>query len=483
MDIVERALRLSIEWSIESRRSDSSDCDKYASLICDEQLESARNKLRDESHARAFVTHFKIELNKLMGSDCTERETVSEEDAPSVDDCTTASCRTSDELGAKPEHSSTDHRKSKRGRSRDSTGKKRVPVIRVNGHAYEGDEDDMMSDVVDFDEDDDNEDEDDDGYRSWSRSSSLRTNFMQQLNEIKLRFIDLVDEVDQRLDEAQVSGPGLEAYRRRRDALLAKLESLIGEANAARKSPATVSTTAASSLAAVSTHANLGRLTESCSPPIDLTLGTSARASALSIQTSCSYIATVAAATSDTRSPRQQNGFVRNKSDAALATRMPRVERAYEEQVHVIDYDFRRRASDICELRRGADAHTQSLAINNPSFSSGVRHNAKSQPDLRIDNKYDTSVRNQPIDFGAMMRAYEDKISPATAKMDGSDHVTIGPNDSHVASVMVTAAHFANNLNKRSKAQPDATCQNHVPSASSTSTYSSSSHTSSSSFL
>lgn len=218
MDLLEDALKHSIEWSLDHQQNSS-------------QRSTNATDIDVEQHSRAFLTRFKIELNHLMGVKWMLNNTsVLDETTTTEDDDVTGNDEQHQMIAVFP----------KRGN----------PAIKLNGK-YSG--------VYEIGQDDEETDTEsnryevirmplgadshaDDGYRSLSRGSSFGTNLtlgtntkgtikasvnlIQQLNDIKSRIIDLVHEIDQCAGPKLVEDD-LDAYRRRRDTLLQKLESLI----------------------------------------------------------------------------------------------------------------------------------------------------------------------------------------------------------------------------------------------------------------
>jgi len=416
MDLLEVALKHSIDWSLQNRLMIDQTDGPGSSSVQDE-LARVNSKIRDESHVRAFVSHFKIQLNNLMGSKLDgakkgplESLEVDEFSSSDHEDFYTDNDDSSPAAGqytldSSPRNGHTDQ----------------LPVIRINGKRcslYDiGKQDDDYAEYVNqtiveelkresrghkrcAETDLTNEDTDD-GYRSLSRGS-FRSNLVQQLNEIKSRLLDLVHEIDlsvrSRLAEEEV-----EAYKRRWDALISRLDALVDSCaqrshNSSSTDPETV-------------------VSESIDQETGYLLVNSSRR-----QSEC-------------RQPISKNN---SESNLHLGR--------YEEQVQVIDYDFRRRSSDNSGLKR---------VCADKSLVSAVSF-AKLGADADLVGTF--PLGKQLIDFGAMMRDYEigkDKREKAAPRRAGS----------------------------KAKVQPSSKNGQHVQSSSSTSSHSASSHASSSSFL
>ena len=427
MELLETALKKSIEWLM-SRKGQSIDECGQAEL---------------ELHTtRVFISHFKIELNHLMGLKWFrqrhgEQDSLSERD--SLD-----SLEDDDEAGPMVrivELAENSLDKASAGRRRRSREPK--PSIKIKGK-YSGvynisgqtDDDEEQSasyectgsgqrygsrrEPVEASAMVDNNDDNctDDGYRSLSRGSNSRASFIQQLNDVKSRIIDLVHELDHSAG-SRLSEDELEAYRRRRDVLLAKLDLLIEN----HKAPLVTVMASGGRHGALSTHSH----------------SSSSASSSTTTATSSSSLSSRELLAGRPIAKSTSLGVVRNKSESNLHS-------DYEEQVQVIDYGTRlrdrRHKSDL-----GADAgFSRSDDIAQPTRSSV------------FTAKYVYPPREQPIDFGAMMRDFEAK--------QGKVKTT-------------TAANGDNVVDSTTKEQPSSGSQRikvqHVPSSSSTSETSSSS--------
>lgn len=428
MELLETALKHSFAWSLDKQRAATSkpQSDKITKAIMSDVadcIEFVNMKSQNESQVRAFVTRFKIELNQLMGLKCSE---------PSVRK------NADDSMSNEREFASP---KGRANRRTQASRKFVEPTIKLSGK-YSGvynlsgqqSDDDDDGEVDDDDDEDydsitteeaysrhmqlvygvpkdslvnarDQTDQVDDGYRSLSRDSVTSkkdsrpdttgrvVELLKQLNDIKSRVIDLVQELDQTVGP-KLSEEDLEAYRRRCDALVSKLDALIES-----QKPVVSSSDSSNKMH----DKNLAR---------DCQI----RAHRLTTTTS---------------------------GDSSSASDY------YEEQVQVIDYDFNRRASDLSEIKRHnrltTDSHTLDLSdqkappalsssspSSSPSSSTTTttkseaiinnEHNTTTQIDLSRSNNHesrnrfpppvmiDTSVRRlntqPPIDFGAMMRDY-----------------------------------------------------------------------------
>lgn len=319
MDLLEAALRHSIDWSMRHRRTMQSTTRPNNLIPSNDELkdgiELMNLRIREESYIRAFITHFKIELNHLMGlkwARHSQRDNSGEdEDSISERD----SLDTEDELWPIVQvHFGTTLKGNRMLRSA-------KPSIKINGK-YSGvyslngqtddDEESMIEDNVILSRNratklTTEDDCVDDGYRSLSRGSISRISLLQQLNDIKSRVIDLVQEIDSSVGSSpHFNEDDLEAYRRRRDALVSKLDALIES----QKMPNSLFNDV------------LSGMNETSSP--------SASSSSPSIANGM-YQRNLKLST--------KKAIIKNKSESNLH------QDGYEEQVQIIDYN-RRRASD-----------------------------------------------------------------------------------------------------------------------------------------
>lgn len=145
----------------------------------------------------------------------------------------------------------------------------------------------------------------DDGYRSLSRDS-FRCGLMQQLADIRLRLIDLIDEIEHGVESRGLKQEEMQSYKRRRDALIKKIDFLISKLV---KRP-------------VGHH--------HCGDSID-----NSSSSAADDQPASSYDKLHANTRADSETKVTCSG---NKSDTSDG---------YEEQVHVINYNFSSQVGDI----------------------------------------------------------------------------------------------------------------------------------------
>lgn len=325
-------------------------------------------KLREESHIRAFISHFKIELNKLMELRWAQSSSGGL-DTPSDDEpMSFVVCRV--------------------GSSNDQ------PTVTISGPHSGLYETGQQSNNDSFSSDLTPEDDDDDGYRTMSREG-LHPIVLQHLSEIKSRLIDLVHEIDQVVGP-KIDASELESYRRRWNALATMLDDLIDNCSKNYKSETKARIRSARSEIRKQSPQMAEDLSLSSRDPKNLT------------------------------NNNHKTIVARYNSDSNIHS-----SDGYEEQVEVIDYGCRRRASDSRASERSTKPQTTSNGFTGPS------------------------LRDQPIDFGAMMREYEagqtvsrDQDSSLTDEQSGKK------NSNH-----------------------------HNSSYSSTSCYSASTHTSSSSFL
>lgn len=396
MELLEAALKHSIHWSMRNRRHQIKVVNNMPNE-CLDGVEKINSKIRDESHIRAFITHFKIELNHLMGLKWIRRQRgihsgdeESFSDRDSLDDTEDDSTQIDSSFESRPNEAF-------------------LPTIKINGKycgvyniSGQTDDDDVSDTQLRRSYSRDNNcategHDDDDGYRSLSRNSAS-TLIIQQLNEIKLGLVDLLHEIDQSV-EPRLNDEDREAYKRRRDALMLKLDQLIDSQRG--------------SSVQSDSKAGLGPTTSSSiSNNKDNKMNGNGKRHLKAFGKTLS----------------------KNNSESNLNSD------DYEEQEQVINYDFKRRASDSSGMAAKLERKdSRSLLIGS----------------ARSTNKVDVCMnpRKQAIDFGAMMREYENKQKQAK---DTTEVINISSTNRIVQ---------------------------HVPSSSSTSTYSTSSHTSSSSFL
>lgn len=436
MELLEVALKRSIDWSMRNRRP------SVAPSVPENDMETIammNAKLSDESHMRAFITHFKIELNDLIGSKSCKLDQTSDEILSFSDDRDSIDTENADPTinpGSAVERSIS----------------KKVPIIKIDGkHSGQYDlnglsDDDERSqtggrfaranycsekrtvrssrrrssarcigakriDRYGSIERANHEEDTDGGYGSLNREN-FRSDLVQQLNDIKSRLLDMIHEVDHGIHSC-LTEDELEAFKRRRDALIAKLDALIDS-----------NTQKVGGVPKILVSAEAGVASSSASGPS-------------SIESTDSN--------SPENGPNEGQLLIRNRSEINLHSD------GYEEQVQVIDYNFRRRASDNSALKsKYSSSMTNQPLVNNSSMTR-----------INFSAGFDT---RQPIDFGAMMRDYENSQSSKT-------NVQTNKQEGCLASAASKPA------------QPNNHTTQHVPSSSSTSTYSTSSHTSSSSFL
>lgn len=322
-------MRRSVDWSIKNRGVTSITQDIAQPRSALESVRIIDAQVEEESHIRAFISHFKIELNKLMDLRWNQRRSHGMSESSS--DCCNEPisfivCRDDVE---------------------ENFTRKRPPIVTLNGRHC------GLYHIGDQNSDDDSNgntptppDADDDGYRSLSRES-YRSSMVQQLVEIKSRLMDLIHEIDQVI-KFKVQGDEIDSYRRRWNALISILDSLIDSCSISQSTEVKTRSTQASN--------------SKWQPQV-----TAVRPNDLSISSQQTLSLTV-----------QSSPFLsRNRSDSDLHS-----SDGYEEQVRVIDYGYQRRSSDSKALE------SNRLAGDEPYLISNI-------------------VRGQPIDFGAMMRNYE----------------------------------------------------------------------------
>lgn len=235
MELLELALKHSIDWSMKARQSlNIGPRSRYLDEV----------DIADESHVRAFVTHFKIELNKLMG---LKRQHSPRQSNPEKGSLTEQDSFNSDEDESLPFVTV----QCANGNLLTSSTSTRMPRIETNGK-YCGlynineqtidDENYFQVEVEQIDKQRKHSkgkgrstrrhakfenSEDDFGYGSLSRESfKSHPDLIQQLHELRSRLIDLAQEIDESV-ERRLNEEELESYRRRRDALMSKIDSLI----------------------------------------------------------------------------------------------------------------------------------------------------------------------------------------------------------------------------------------------------------------
>lgn len=271
MELLELALKQSIDWSVGSgnggkRKGAPAGEDKRR--LSYDSLELMKNKLRDESHARAFISHFKIELNNLMGlkwsilnesltssaaasqddanvEDADERDDDEDDDDDMDADDTTPSESSADRDDV-ADNSSRQQRRVMMKMRRKSSVQCTSGLYDISEQQTDADDDDFSQTVELVPSSSSSrplsslksaassaattgEEETDCGYGSLSRGENTVTNgvqIAQELNEIKTRLIDLVEEIDSQVS-AHLGLDEIDYYRRRRDALVCKLDALI----------------------------------------------------------------------------------------------------------------------------------------------------------------------------------------------------------------------------------------------------------------
>lgn len=406
MELLESALKNSIDWSMDSRRA------RHKASSSAVQLMNTR--LRDESHIRAFISHFKIELNKLIGLKSCNLNSQSRDNivgGAGDDDDENEDDEDDDEEDSLSERDSIDTEDNEEailpvvrvqfGRMMSRSTRPNIPGIKFNGkdcglyNINEQTDDDeeleryskklLQRRVVGGERSAQVLDDIDDGYRSLSRGS-FRSNLLQQLNDIKSRLIDLVDEINQ-IVQSRLDRQELEAYERRRDALIAKLDSLI--------------------------DSSVQRVPASGTPPSIVPLD-------------CAAIEATEIAGQQSLSPASSysNNRSANMSSGSSSDTNP-LSDGYEEQVHVINYNYKHRQRSSNYVNRS----TIKCPIGQPlvSNSSATRVNVATTSNIYpID-------RGQPIDFGAMMRDYEAN-SGNMNKIRGEAKTVNDVNMQHVAS-------------------------------------------------
>lgn len=368
MELLEIALKHSITWSIETRRNnDRSGYGSLNQMSSLDALELANAQTQDESHIRAFLSHFKIELNNLMDLNQINpgRQSPSDSDSVNSDNPSTSKSEGNyvPVIMINGRHSGLYeiHRGRSDGSTQPSSGNGRTRRSRSIG-------------AVVIDETSGREEENsdvDDGYRSLSRGS-FRSSLMQKLNDIRARLMDLVDEIDQNI-ESRLTCDQVEAYRKRKTALVGKLDSLIDSC--------------------------LDKLHKSTSNLMENLLEsdlTSDSATENKTYTSCDSLIP------SRGSPIQDSlvTLVKNKSEVNLCSD------GYEDQIMVIDFD-RRRSSDTGNHRSKQNMNERAN-INVPNFLVSSR---------------------EPIDFGAMMKDYESKGSKAMDTSNCNQQVSSGTSE------------------------------------------------------
>lgn len=254
MEMLELALKQSIDWSV--KRGDSRKGVAAAAVDCanrrlsHDSLDIMKLRLRNESHARAFISQFKIELNNLMGMKCSLLNesclsSSTDDTNDEIDDGETDADETtpSEDPGDQDEASLGQTTKMRRSSSVQSSTllRRTAGLYDIREHQTDTDENDdtglhgddsssqrtaktgnSSSNVTTCEEDTDF------GYGSLNRAENnmAHNGVIQELNEIKSRLIDLVEEIDMQA-KAHLSQDELDCYRRRRDALVCKLDSLV----------------------------------------------------------------------------------------------------------------------------------------------------------------------------------------------------------------------------------------------------------------
>lgn len=376
MELLELALKHSIDWSVKSKQNNTAEHLKEA--------DSTYTKLHSDSHVRAFVSQFKIELNHLMGlkirhllehlsessleESSTDQESFdSDEDVP----FTTAQYRNNKnmlqsnkvpriEIGGKycgqySINENTDDIESYSKAVADQVSLQKEKGRDREKHAKRGAKFITRQPV----------DEDFDcGYGSLNRGSFKSCpDLIQQLFDLRSRLIDLVQELDESV-ERRLSGDQLESYRRRRDALMCKIDSLIDcyDNQSDESSPVLIGLTDSESNE------------DNCEP--------------------VRHPQTDHKSYNLTNKSQQVVSRNQNKS-----SNMPNGNE-YEEQVHIIVYN--NSSSDSTSFR-------SSKFEQDAQFSSGLDR-VELLPRQSEQSDEFIPLKCRPIDFGAMMRSYETSI-------------------------------------------------------------------------
>lgn len=352
MSLLEAALKESLEWSIQTRSNPETDRKSI-----NKRVDLNEKRLKDESHVRAFISHFKIKLNNLMGGDsivAKATEATSDDEESLESDCCSGGSSTINDDDDDDDY---------RIRSSLNGNRESVPSIKINGKYFglyrlnqsRCNKQQVTKSAL-------NDDLCDDGYRSLSRTSH-QADLQHQLQDIKSRLNDLVHELDF-VARTHLQQEDVDAYIRRRDALIAKVDSLIESSNRSEEE-------------------ETGRY-------------------------ECQYHSASSSLIrkSITKSRRGESNLNYSSSDG------------YEEQVHVIDYNLNRhrRSSDLNTSRSSNDSQDLPSTSNMICVTVGNSHfgyTDKQQP-IGFSPKKERSVVEQQQQVGYMRTSNELPIGATT---------------------------------------------------------------------
>lgn len=409
MDLLEAALRQSILWSVQRLAAKQNERDEPNAAYVEQN---------HETRTRAMITQFKIELNKLIGlkwlngqqTSLGASEDEDDSDADDDDDNDDEEEEDEDEEHVLPPTPYGRHRHCRRLAAGSRSPKPTIRfkgkysgVYNISGQTDEDDEDDeswkpssqkeqrrkkATKQVCRLKEPDSSqetnaEDCPDEGYRSLSRgSASTKASLVQQLNDIKSRIVDLVQEINQNLSKL-LNQEDLEACRRRCDALVAKIDLLIGGQEECQASLATTSiATTISSSSANSSTSNLSSTSSAASSPQTLSSDSMQRKLSKLSRKTCVITSTLDAERSNS---------------------------VYEEQVQTIDYGPHNDKKD----KRTRKPNGKLPEQTNHAL---VNDSQKTRVDLSTSSVC-FNPREEPIDFGAMMRNFESKYQTEAQKL------------------------------------------------------------------
>lgn len=445
MELLELALKQSIEWSVKNKQNN------IARHLKEAATSTIHTKPQEDSHVRAFVSQFKIELNHLIGLKMGSFfEHLNNERTPEESSTTDQESFNSDE---DIPFITVQYRN-----NRNLVKLERVPRIEIDGEycgLYNINENvDDVDDVESYSRAVEEqvsiqrenyrnrearvvskkaskfstcqqvEEDFDGGYGSLNRGSfKASPDLIQQLHDLRSRLIDLVQELDESVEE-RLSLDQLESYRRRRDALMSKIDSLIDcydNDQDMESSPVLIGLTDSES----NEDNNFGTITNKQSQ-IDYNLRS--------------------------KQPRQIVSKKRNKRKGLMNTSIN--DHEYEEQVHIIDYN---RSSTSNSTSFGSKTETEQ-EIQTGSDLNRVDDLFLSEQANQSDDFIPTKFR--PIDFGAMMRNYESnretrsiEAEPKNPQQVSSDRSLTKPDTSKntpSSSTTSNSSHISSNSNSSS---------------------------------
>lgn len=415
LDLLEKALRRSVDWSVARKRNLPHENGNYE--------DSVEDKMESENYCRAFISHFKIELNKLMDA--------------ALD---------SDNHATK----------------QNSAGE---PLIRINGP------DCAMYEINASSNKQAGRSASDEGYRSLSRNSlptatSNKTceksanrrdpntilldefvTLVSELRELKTRLLDLVEEFKFMVENGKDSA-GTTSYNRRWRALVEMLDSMIDNAQVRVESHMRIISRKTTTTVSTQVKTNIGQHQESSDSMASLRSDSSS--------SSLSYEEQMQVFDYQSRGSSKSRFQISSTADTTATT-----------------------TTSTAEQTPNKTSPTNEVSVSASKIPVLVRSTgASSLAQKQSTQQVPMVMRTMPIDFGAMMNNYEANKGNVQGGNDNANYesarlldqqnqkisISLGPANRKLANNM------SSNVNK----------SKHNPSYSSASSYSASS---SSSFL